>query len=110
MEAFAVGTPVVATRIGPPASMVIPGETGFHFAPGSVSELRERVEWCSRNLDRMRAMRGKARQAFEASYTGDSNAEMLLGIYRERRKPPDVLRGLDRESGFCLRCPAGLIT
>jgi len=86
MEAFAVGTPAVATRIGPPAFMVVPGETGLHFAPGSVSELRERVEWCSRNLGQMRAMRGKARQAFEASYTGDANAEMLLGIYRRAQE------------------------
>lgn len=81
MEAFAVGTPVVAARIGPPATMVIPGETGFHFTPGSVAELRERAEWCSRNLDQLRAMRGKARQAFEARYTGAANAAMLLAIY-----------------------------
>jgi glycosyltransferase involved in cell wall biosynthesis len=81
MEAFAVGTPVVAARIGPPATMVIPGETGFHFTPGSVAELRERAEWCSRNLDQLRAMRGKARQTFEARYTGAANAAMLLAIY-----------------------------
>ena len=65
MEAFAVGTPVVASSIGPPATMVVPGETGFHFTPGNVAELRERVEWCSQNLDQLRAMRPKARQAFE---------------------------------------------
>jgi glycosyltransferase involved in cell wall biosynthesis len=81
MEAFAVGTPVVAARIGPPATMVVPGETGFHFTPGSVPELRERLEWCSRNLCQLRAMRGKARQAFEACYTGSANARMLLTIY-----------------------------
>jgi hypothetical protein len=40
------------------------------------------VEWCSRNLDRMRAMRPKARQAFESSYTGVANARMLLAIYQ----------------------------
>lgn len=81
MEAFAVGTPVIAARLGPPATMVIPGETGFHFTPGSVAELRERAEWCSRNLGQLRAMRGKARQAFEARYTGAANAAMLLAIY-----------------------------
>src|SRR5207302_1444094 len=43
MESFAVGTPVVASRIGPPASMIVPGETGFHFQPGNAAELRERV-------------------------------------------------------------------
>jgi len=81
MEAFAVGTPVVAARIGPPATMVVPGETGFHFTGGSVAELRERLEWSSRNLDQMRAMRAKARQKFEACYTGAANATMLLAIY-----------------------------
>jgi glycosyltransferase involved in cell wall biosynthesis len=86
MEAFAVGTPVVAARIGPPATMVISGETGFHFTPGSVAELRERAEWCSRNLDQLRAMRGKARQAFEARYTGAANAAMLLAIYRRAQE------------------------
>jgi glycosyltransferase involved in cell wall biosynthesis len=86
MEAFAVGTPVVATSIGPPASMVVPGETGFHFMPGSVADLRERVEWCSHNLDQLRAMRGRARQAFQASYTGAANATMLLEIYRKAQE------------------------
>jgi glycosyltransferase involved in cell wall biosynthesis len=82
MEAFAVGTPVIASSIGPPTTMVVAGETGFHFTPGNVDELRERVQWCSRNLDELRAMRSKARQAFEASYTGAANIEMLLTIYR----------------------------
>jgi glycosyltransferase involved in cell wall biosynthesis len=81
MEAFAVGTPVVASRIGPPASMIVPGETGFHFQPGNVAELRERVEWCSSHLAELRAIRGRARQAFEANYTGVTNAEILLTAY-----------------------------
>jgi glycosyltransferase involved in cell wall biosynthesis len=81
MEALAVGTPVVASRIGPPASMIAPGETGFHFQPGNVAELRERVEWCSSHLAELRAIRGRARQAFEANYTGVANAEILLTAY-----------------------------
>lgn len=85
MEAFAVGTPVIATNIGPPATMVVPGETGFHFMPGSVAELRERAEWCSQNLDQVRAMRSKARQVFESHYTGAANARMLLAIYEMAR-------------------------
>jgi glycosyltransferase involved in cell wall biosynthesis len=85
MEAFAVGTPVVATNIGPPATMVVPGETGFHFTSGNVSELRERAEWCSQNLDEVRAMRSGARQAFESHYTGTANARMLLEIYERAR-------------------------
>jgi glycosyltransferase involved in cell wall biosynthesis len=83
MEAFAVGTPVVAAEIGPPASMIAPGETGFHFQPGNIADLRERIEWCSRHLDQMRSMRPNARRAFEANYTGAANIEMLVNIYRQ---------------------------
>lgn len=94
MEAFAVGTPVVATNIGPPATMVVPGETGFHFTPGSVGELRQRVEWCSQNLRQLRSMRSKAREAFENSYTGAANAKILLAVYEKARdKAGDVHSG-----------------
>jgi glycosyltransferase involved in cell wall biosynthesis len=86
MEAFAVGTPVVATNIGPPGTMVTQGVTGFHFTPGNVSELRERAEWCSQNLYQVRAMRPRARQVFENQFTGAANARMLLEIYERARK------------------------
>jgi glycosyltransferase involved in cell wall biosynthesis len=86
IESFAVGTPVLASNIGSTATMVVPGETGFHFKPGSVAELRERVEWCSQDLDRLRAMRPKARQVFESNYTGAANARMLLAIYERAQE------------------------
>jgi len=86
MEAFAVGTPVVAARIGPPASMIVPEETGFHFQPGNVAALRERVEWCSSHLAELRAMRSKARQAFEANYTGEANAKILQAAYGSAKR------------------------
>jgi glycosyltransferase involved in cell wall biosynthesis len=82
MEAFAVGTPVVAARIGPPASMVVAGENGFLFTPGNAAELRERVEWCSSNLAALQGLRSNAQRAFEARYTGEANVEILLAIYR----------------------------
>ena len=86
IESFAVGTPVVASNIGATASMVVPGETGFHFQPGNVADLREKVEWCSRNVEQVRCLRTSARRAFEAKYTGAANAEMLINIYRRATK------------------------
>jgi glycosyltransferase involved in cell wall biosynthesis len=86
MEAFAVGTPVLAAKIGPPATMVVAGETGFHFTPGSVAELREWMERSSLHLAQLRSMRSKARRAFEASYTGAANVEMLLAIYSKAQE------------------------
>jgi glycosyltransferase involved in cell wall biosynthesis len=85
IESFAVGTPVVASNIGSTAAMIVSGENGFHFTPGSVPELRQRLEWCSQNLDQLRAMRAKARQSFEDRYTGAANARMLLAIYERAR-------------------------
>ncbi|MBZ5523543.1 MAG: glycosyltransferase [Acidobacteriia bacterium] len=82
MEAFAVGTPVLAARIGTPASMVVPGKTGFHFRAGDVLSLRQQVEWCSGNLQELQALRKNVRAAFEETYTGAAAAASLLAIYR----------------------------
>jgi glycosyltransferase involved in cell wall biosynthesis len=96
MEAFAVGTPVVASSIGPPNTMVVSGETGFHFKPGNVSELRERVEWCSHNIGALRELRKAARKAFEAKYTGVANAERLVDIYRMAQQATASSRATSR--------------
>lgn len=86
MEAFAVGTPVLASRIGPLASMVVPGETGLHFSPGDVSELSQQLDWCARNLHELRRFRAQARKTFEAKYAGAASAKLLLAIYRQARE------------------------
>jgi glycosyltransferase involved in cell wall biosynthesis len=66
--------------------MVVAGETGFHFTPGSVAELRAWMERSSLHLAQLRAMRSKARRAFEASYTGAANVELLLAIYSKAQE------------------------
>ncbi|HEY2113821.1 MAG TPA: glycosyltransferase family 4 protein [Candidatus Angelobacter sp.] len=86
MEAFAVGTPVVASNLGPMATMVVPEKTGLLFTQGSVAELRGRIEWCARNPDQVRAWRQNARAAFEASYTGAANVRQLLAIYAKAQQ------------------------
>lgn len=86
MESFAVGTPVIASNIGAPASMVEHGVTGFHFPPGDVQALRSLAERCSRNPEEMRALRANARAVFEARYTSDAGAKSLLEIYRAARE------------------------
>jgi glycosyltransferase involved in cell wall biosynthesis len=86
IEAFAVGTPVVASKIGATASMVTDGESGFHFPPGNVTALRNRVEWCAANLQELERLRTTARKTFEATYAGPANAKMLLSIYRDAQQ------------------------
>jgi glycosyltransferase involved in cell wall biosynthesis len=86
IESFAMGTPVLGSNLGATATMIVPGETGFHFTPGNAADLRERVEWCSQNLDQIRAMRSRARQEFDSNYTGTANARMLLAIYERAQE------------------------
>jgi glycosyltransferase involved in cell wall biosynthesis len=82
IEAFAVGTPVLASNLGATASMVVPDKTGFHFIPGNAADLQHQVEHCSRHLEHVRSMRTQARAEFVAKYTGSANAGLLLEIYR----------------------------
>lgn len=86
MEAFAVGTPVVAASLGSPASMVLPGQTGFQFTAGDARSLRQQAEWCSGHLPAVRALRKNVRAAFEERYTGAAAAASLETIYRTARE------------------------
>ena len=93
IESFSLGTPVLASNLGATATMVVPGENGYHFAPGDALALRQQVEWCSRNLDNVRALRGTTRATFERKYTGAANASLLLAIYDRARKMAEPNRG-----------------
>lgn len=81
VEAFARGTPVVASRLGSMAEIVEENVTGLHFESGNADEL---VSSASRLYDDSRslnAMRSNARAVFEAQYTVDRNYQMLIEIY-----------------------------
>jgi glycosyltransferase involved in cell wall biosynthesis len=82
VEALAVGTPVLASKIGAGISMVEPDKTGFHFKAGDAGDLRRVAEWCSRSLDTVRALRSQARSEYALKYSGPANAQAMLEIYR----------------------------
>jgi glycosyltransferase involved in cell wall biosynthesis len=80
IEAFARGTPVVASRIGALAELVEEGRTGLLFEPGDPADLASKVE---RLLADPTRLRPAARQEYERKYTARTNYEMLLAIYEE---------------------------
>lgn len=94
IEAFALGTPVLASKIGATASMIVDRQTGLHFEPGNAVDLKRRVEWCSRNLAALRSMRNNTRAVFEAGYTGGSNIDLLLDVYRRAQESASRLHSL----------------
>jgi glycosyltransferase involved in cell wall biosynthesis len=85
MEAFAVGLPVFASRLGALAELVRDGETGKLFTAGSSEALAATVGWAIAHPDELRAMRHNARLEFESKYTADANYSQLMGIYESAR-------------------------
>jgi len=86
IESLAVGTPVIASKIGGYPEMIVDGESGALFATGEAGALLGRT----RELDERAAwqnMRSQARLRFLAEYTGEKNFSVLLNIYRMAMDP-----------------------
>ncbi|NMB58235.1 MAG: glycosyltransferase family 4 protein, partial [Chloroflexi bacterium] len=58
-EAFSVGVPVIASRLGAMAEIVEDGKTGLLFTPGDAEDLAAKVEWAWNHPAEMAEM-GKA--------------------------------------------------
>ena len=100
IESLAVGTPVVASRIGCYPEMIVDGEWGALFATGDPSALLDRI----RELEISKAfaaMRLKARHRFLAEYTGEKNFSLLLNIYRKAMYPGQSTFPVPASPGTC---------
>lgn len=81
-EAYAKGTPVIATKLGAAPEMVHPGITGFLCEPGDAHDLAIQVERSFVDPNILAEMRAAARREYEAHYHADSNYDQLMAIYR----------------------------
>ena len=83
LEAFALGKPVIGSRIGGIPELVRDGETGFTFAPGAPSELREKLRILLNNPARGEEM-GRAGRKYVENYLDPSRYYTeLMKIYRD---------------------------
>lgn len=82
IEAFAAGTPVVASSHGVLAELVEDGRTGALVPPGDAAALVDRVASLASRGATLVGMRAAARAAFEGQYDAAANRESLLDIYR----------------------------
>jgi len=80
-EAFACGVPVIASRLGATAEIVVDGRTGLSFTPGDPDDLAAKVTWAWTRPDEMGAMGHAARAEYKAKYTPERNYRMLMEIY-----------------------------
>jgi glycosyltransferase involved in cell wall biosynthesis len=83
VEAFAKGTPVIASRLGAMAELVSHGHTGVQFCPGDPDDLAARTQQLWDDCDALELMRRNARGEFEAKYTADKNYQLLIRIYEQ---------------------------
>jgi glycosyltransferase involved in cell wall biosynthesis len=83
VEAYTVGTPVIATNLGAMADLVIPGKTGLLFERNNKEELIEKVKWLWENKEERDRMGTNARKEFEEKYTAEKNYKMLMNIYEK---------------------------
>jgi glycosyltransferase involved in cell wall biosynthesis len=86
IEAFACGTPVIASRHGAFAELVEDGVNGLLFSPGDAHDLAEKIAWAKDHPERMLEMGRAARRDYEARYTSQRNYEMLVSIYEDAIK------------------------
>ena len=92
VEAFACGTPVVASNIGAFVELIENGRTGLKFSSGDAGDLAEKVICLSSDAERLQGMRRTARREYEMKYTADTNYRRLIDAYEESRGHASLAR------------------
>lgn len=88
IEAFAKGTPVIATNLGSGAELVTPYKTGLLFQPQNPEDLVDKINWVLSHPVQTKDMRKTARAEYEKHYTAEQNYRRLHEIYSIARTMP----------------------
>ena len=81
VEAFAVGLPVIASRIGGLGTLIEHNRTGFLFEPGKPDELAATIATASTCASLRQSLGRAAREQFQTKYTQEANYSILMEIY-----------------------------
>ncbi len=87
IEAFACGTPVIASRHGGLREIVEHGHNGLLVTPGNADELADAIAYAVSNPTQMRRMGLEAYQTYLARYTPERNYTTLMDIYHQALAP-----------------------
>lgn len=83
IEAFACGTPVIASRHGGLREIVEHKRNGLLVSPGDAEELAWAIDYAQQHPEEMRRMGMEAYQSYSKHYTPERNYEQLMTIYDE---------------------------
>jgi len=85
VEAFAMGTPVIASNMGAMAELIFDGNNGFLVEPGDAGQFAKKVELiCSTGTTEFRQA---ARNEYKRKYTAEANHTWLSDIYASTLSP-----------------------
>jgi len=83
LEAYACGTPVVASNIGSLSEVVWEGTTGFKFEAGNAADLARVVNGVLSDGPMLTKLREKVRSTFDEHYSEPTNYKQLMSIYEQ---------------------------
>ncbi len=81
IEAYSIGLPVIASRLGSLKELVEDGVTGLHFVPNNATELANALEKLTRDDGFAARLGHQARKRYEERYTPERILNELEDIY-----------------------------
>ncbi len=82
LEAFACGTPVLASDLASLHEFVKNGDNGFYFRTGDADDLAAKLKAVFTRPELLASMRQSARDSYLQNYTAEQNYALLMDIYR----------------------------
>lgn len=83
LESFALGKPVIGTRIGGIPDLVDNGSTGLLFEAGNVDDLAEKIQYLLDNKKLIVEMGRNARKMIEEKYNENIHYNRLMEAYKK---------------------------
>lgn len=82
LEAFAMGVPVMASRLGSLPYIVEDDSNGILFTPGNSDDLYHKAKRLWKNFEELYNLSIAARNTFEKKYSANANYQILMNIYQ----------------------------